>query len=198
MDTYVHIAVGAAVGDAFAQLVDREFFGQTIYTANNSINSKSQALAFVVVSTSGMIAGLLSHLITDIVPHGDYLVNHGIFIPNKYWPVREFIAASFTFLFIGYLTRGRRRLIALFSGLMGGLPDLESLFIGVNIIDKSHALFPVHNGDLPHGSNLGLISFIIEFGALAAAAYWFLRIFLGEKRALKKGGTSHQSFGSMK
>ena len=174
MDTYVHIAIGAAVGDAISKLVDRKRFNGEVFDETQKVDTQQKATAFGIVTISGAVSAILSHLIADLVPHGDYLVSNGILLPNKLWPVREFFASLFTFIVIGFLTRGKRRIIALICGLFGGLPDIESLFIGVGLLNKSNAIFPVHNGLLPHGKRVGFLSFLFEFGALISALVWYL------------------------
>jgi hypothetical protein len=121
-----------------------------------------------------MIAALASHLLTDALPHGDYLVRHGFLIPNRYWPAREFIASLVVFAWIASWVRGRYRWLALFFGLMGGLPALESLLIGIQVLEKNKALFPTHNGLIPHGKNIGVTSMLLEFGSLLYALSRFV------------------------
>ncbi|MBI5963626.1 MAG: hypothetical protein HY863_09150 [Chloroflexi bacterium] len=168
MDTFVHIAVGAAVGSGVYEIiVSRNFPSlENAETANNKIN--------IPAATSGILAGIASHLVTDAVPHGDYLVNHGLLLPNKYWPLREFIASLLIFGLIAVTTRGQLRWVALIAGLMGGLPDIESLLIGIRLIEKKQALFPTHNGLIPHGKNLGLKSLLVEYGSLLTSLGWFV------------------------
>lgn len=173
MDTFVHIAFGAAVGDFVAQKVDEKNFNNSVLDQNKSLTNITKP--YLIVTLSGMITGFLSHMI-DALPHGDYLVNHGIIIPNKYWPLREFLAALFTFGLIWKLTKGGRRgIIALLSGFMGGFPDIESLLIGIGLLNENNALYPTHNGMLPHSGGGKTIRFLVEYSVLFYSLIWFLR-----------------------
>ena len=172
MDTYIHIAVGAVIGTISGEIVDRKM-DQEETVLEQKYPWQVPLKKMVPIFSTGAIAGLLSHLLTDIVPHGDYLVNHGFLIPDRLWPVREFLASLGIFGLIATTTRSNRRWLAFVAGLMGGLPDIESLFIGVGLIQKQHAIFPVHNGILHHGKNRGSLSLLIELGNLALSTLYF-------------------------
>jgi hypothetical protein len=174
MDTYVHIIVGAIVGDLVSGAVDRKVFKGRALDPKKTASTAREALEFGVVAGSGGLAALASHVATDVIPHADPLVNHGLIIPNRLWPLRELIAAILTAVAILIFSKGKRRLVLLASGFLGGLPDMESLFIGTGFLASSDAIFPAHNGTLPHGKNLGPISWIIELTVMGASflALW--------------------------
>jgi hypothetical protein len=175
MDTYVHMAVGAAVGDATALLLERKVFKKDLINTKQQLQGKQERLQFGVVTETSLLAGLVSHILTDALPHSDILVKHGLLIPNRLWPLREFLAcvAILVLLFVG--ARGRRCWLLLAAAVMGGLPDLESLAMGVGLMNRANAIFPTHNGMIPHGQDLDLPSLIIELGSLFSSLLWIFR-----------------------
>lgn len=167
MDTYAHLVMGAAVGGIVAKAVDRGLFEGHILTQPDNEFSTSQAAKLSALALVGILSGLTTHIIADGLPHGDYLVNHGLIIPNRLWPLRELFACIAAAIYIAAVTRDRYRLVALAAGFFGALPDLESLLIGTGLLSQADALLPTHNGTIPHGKNLGWISAVIELGAVA-------------------------------
>lgn len=169
------MAVGAAIGDAVARLVDAHILKTDLLTSENPLRDNQDRVHLGLVASSSLLAGLASHVLADALPHSDLLVNRGLLIPNRLWPVREFLASAGALLILFLGTRGRRRWLVLASAVMGGLPDLESLAMGVGLLSKTHAIFPTHNGLIPHGKNIGITSLIIELGSFLLSLLWLFR-----------------------
>lgn len=177
MDTYVHMAAGAALG----ALLTRAFKPprpEPCRPANQPparsapTARRGPALKSIVLPPAYLAAGILSHAVMDALPHGDYLTHQGLLIPNALWPVREFLACLVTLGVIAGLTRHNpraARLLVMTCAVGAALPDLESLLIGIGILDKRAAWLPTHNGAFPHGQELPWISALLELGLAPAA-----------------------------
>ena len=175
MDIYVHIAVGAAVG-VFTKRTANRIFPALEEECDQSVSCKlAHAIEWATVYGAGVTGGLVSHVLLDMLPHGDYLAHYGLLIPDSLWLFREFLVGLFVVVLITLLLRGRSRLIALAAGIGGTLLELDNLAIGMGWIKRSQAISPSHSGVWPHGQNIGVPSLIIELGMfLLAMGYLYV------------------------
>lgn len=187
MDTYVHLLAGATVGSLVAEAIDAKVFRGCVLDENDTGPDCPSHWVLLSLCAAGMISGIATHVVMDGLPHTDLLVNHGLIIPDRLWPLREFIACVASVVALVGLTSGRRRLIALAAGLGGALLDVESLMMGIGLMDKASALSPTHNGTIPHGKDIGWPSALVEYGSvlLSIGLFW-LKSGWG-KRLLQKG-----------
>jgi hypothetical protein len=187
MDTYVHLLAGATVGSLVAEAIDAKVFGGCVLAKNETGSDGPSPWPLLSLGAAGMISGIATHVFMDGLPHTDLLVHHGLIIPDRLWPLREFIACVASMVALVGLTSGRRRLITLAAGFGGALPDVESLLIGIDLMDKASALSPTHNGTIPHGKDIGWPSALIEYGSvLLSIGLLWLKSWRG-KRLLQKG-----------
>ena len=91
----------------------------------------------------GLVGGLVSHAVLDVVPHydlSDYRVDVVLTVT---------VAVA-----LGIVSGGNA---AILWGMVGGiLPDLENLFMKLGWMRPERRIFPTHDGPLPHGRALGV------------------------------------------
>lgn len=166
MDAYVHIAVGAAIGVLTKSTANLVFPAIDEECDQSVLCKLTRSIEWATVYGMGFTGGVISHVLLDMLPHGDYLAHYGLLLPNSLWLLREFLAALFILVLIMTGLRGRIGLVALVAGIGGALPDLDNLAIGMGWIERSQALSPSHSGVWPHGQNIGAPSFVFEIGML--------------------------------
>ncbi|MCD4671512.1 MAG: hypothetical protein K8R77_02510 [Anaerolineaceae bacterium] len=169
MDAYVHIAVGAAIGVLTKSTAALVFPAIDEECGPSVLCKLARSIEWATVYGTGLTGGVISHVLLDTLPHGDYLAHYGLLLPDSLWLLREFLAALLILLLIIIGLRGRIRLVALVAGIGGALPDLDNLAIGMGWIERSQALSPSHSGVWPQGQNLGAISLVCEMGVFLLA-----------------------------
>ena len=172
MDTYVHVAAGAALGHLTMELLESRFSNSALHGEAIFMDGSRGLRRLGVLALAVAASGIASHVILDALPHGDYLVRHGLFLPDSLWPVREFLACVGVFALLARLNTGLKRWLVLWAGLWGAIPDIESLLIALDMMDKQHALLPTTNGTIPHGRNSGWLSAATEGSLLILSLWW--------------------------
>lgn len=90
----------------------------------------------------GVLAGLASHAVLDVLPHYDH--------PDWRLELGGGLAALALLLFMPFVSGA-----AVLGGIAGMLPDLENLFQKLGKLRREQFIYPTHTGLLKHGRPLG-------------------------------------------
>ncbi len=105
---------------------------------------------------SAFVLGLASHVICDIIPHGEAPAALDLVLTG----------AALGGIAAGFGARSPE-----FAGAVGAaLPDVEHGLVLAGLMGRESCIFPTHNGVLPHGTGGGLLWQVAAAGAAIAGA----------------------------
>lgn len=105
----------------------------------------------------GVLAGLASHAVLDVLPHYDH--------PDWRLELGGGVAALGLLLLMPFASGA-----AVLGGIAGMLPDLENLFQKLGKMRREQFIYPTHTGLLKHGRPLGPRNLLVQ-GAIFVACF---------------------------